>query len=680
MPDLVALLFGALIIGVFSYERFNKATYGSRRQLERLVDLLTPDKLRARKTVFHAYTFYALTMLLIYFFLCAYAEVIPYLGGPDILADTVGASQLPTAPTEEAAGSTVGFVPLSNNESVFWAQPLSSETGPAEKRNFLDIGIDPSISLTIALIIVGLAPTFPVLQRFEDWMRSAAHRLAGIPTRVIGAGEDLQRNSIQLRDEGDEDNDIPKNSLLIPRGHWERIRHYSQAAGGQLADPQDFHEDLDLIFSISSWILDRKLKLANASQREEFDKLEAALTRRRDVLLLELDEKSSYQAGETAAAPEKADATAEADAPQEGNGSGENPAATEKKRASWERLAEEADHLADDLCILLALYVEHEIIIPDSGAQRLEKNATSSVRQQILAKKKLEAFLSDLFNEHAGPVHSRSHAMLTILWSAGITVSLALAWSVFPGPYETALQSGSAGSPYWRALGYATTSFNSFCVPIIIALALRDGARQTHRWRNMSQAHWTKRLPQAAALVFVSWAVATLFIIGLVLWRSAIESGGWEENQRTVWATLQASFEYNAPTPLRGAVLALILVVLLDAATSLSRAEVSQKTMAWSRGWAIRAAILMGLCGGATRFLTSWASALNRSAEQPQLDAIDHGLIAYAAIYSAILGFLVVFCVAEALQNQRRRQSGVSTKSGPLVGQTSTKSRSAASS
>ncbi|MEP1575467.1 hypothetical protein [Roseibium album] len=679
MPDLVALLFGALIIGVFSYERFNKATYGGRRQLERLVDLLTPDKLRARKVVFHAYTFYALTMLMIYFFLCAYAEVIPYLGGPDIVSDTVGASQLPTAPTDDADSSTTGFVPLPNSDSVFWAQPLSSETGPSEKRNFLDIGIDPSISLTIALIIVGLAPTFPILQRFEDWMRSAAHRLAGIPTRVIGAGEDLQRNSIQIRDAGDPGNDIPKNSLLIPRGHWERITHYSKAAEGQLADPQDFHEDLDLIFAISSWILDRKLKLANASQREEFDKLEAALTRRRDVLLLELDEKSSYQAGETLSSSEHSEATLEAETPHEGNGAAENSASREKKRASWERLAEHADHLADDLCILLALYVEHEIIISEATHKRSDKNTPSSVRQQILAKEKLEAFLSELLNEHAGPVHSRSHAMLTILWSAGITILLAVAWSIFPGPYESALQSGTPGNPYWRALGYATTSFNSFCIPIIIALALRDGARQTHRWRNMSQSHWTKKLPQALLLVFISWAVATLFIIGLVLWRSAIESGGWSENQRTVWTTLRSSFEYNAPTPLRGAVLALILVVLLDAASTMSRSAVAQKTQAWSRGWAIRAAIIMGLCGGATRFLTSWASALNRSAEQPQLDAIDHGLIAYAAIYSSILGFLVVFCIAEALQNQRRRQSGAHAKASQSTGHAPAKSRTAPS-
>lgn len=679
MPDLVALLFGALIIGVFSYERFNKATYGGRRQLERLVDLLTPDKLRARKVVFHAYTFYALTMLLIYFFLCAYAEVIPYLGGPDIVSDTVGASQLPTAPSEDADSSTVGFIPLSNSESVFWAQPLSSETGPVEKRNFLDIGIDPSISLTIALIIVGLAPTFPILQRFEDWMRSAAHRLAGIPTRVIGAGEDLQRNSLQIRDKGDQSGDIPKNSLLIPRGHWERIGHYSKAASGQLADPQDFHEDLDLIFAISSWILDRKLKLANASQREEFDKLEAALARRRDVLLLELDEKSNYQAGEPTNGVEEQDTALEAETQHEGNGTGENSATKEKKRASWERLAEEADHLADDLCLLLALYVEHEIIISEASLQRSDKNTPSSVRQQILAKEKLETFLSDLLNEHAGPVHSRSHAMLTILWSAGITISLALAWSVFPGPYESALQSGSAGNPYWRALGYATTSFNSFCVPIIIALALRDGARQTHRWRNMSQSHWTKRLPQAVVLIFVSWAVATLFIIGLVLWRSAIESGGWSENQRTVWTTLRTSFEYNAPTPLRGAVLALILVVLLDAASTMSKSTPAQKTLSWSRGWAIRAALIMGFCGGATRFLTSWASALNRSAEKPQLDAIDHGLIAYAAIYSAILGFLVVFCIAEALQNQRRRRPGSQRKQAQPPADTLTKTRTAAS-
>ncbi|MES0807902.1 hypothetical protein ABLO27_00365 [Roseibium sp. SCPC15] len=669
MSDLVALLFGALIIGFFSYERFNRATYEGRKQLERLVDLLTPDKLRARRVVLHAYLFYALTLLLIYFFLCAYAEVLPYLGGPELASGTIGASQLPSASSGDTSEFTTGFIPHGNWESVFWAQQPSNSLTPSPERSYFNIGIDPSISLTMALIIVGLAPTFPILQRFEDWMRVAAHRLAGIPTRVIGAGEDLRRNAMQIANSSG-NNGVPKNSLLIPRGDWERMHNYTSAAEGQLADPQDFQEDLTLIFAASSWILDRKVKLANAGQRERFDKLEDELRRRKNVLVLELDERSGYLPGDPRtegerAAQRQAPEQQETDPARDETSKDEAGNSNEKKRASWERLAAQADHLADDLCILLALYVEHEIIVAETTALPPRGSAPSSVRQQILARQKLVEFLGELLSEHAAPIHLRSFAMLTVLWSFGVVLIVTLAWSFFPGPFETELQRGAPGNPYVRALIYLFTAFNSICVPIMVALALRDGGRQSHRWRNMWRSHWTKKLPQAALVVFVSWIVSTLFIIGLTLWQSAIDLGGWSETHNKVWETLRYSFEYNAPTPLRGAILALMLVTLLDARIARAGSLNFQNSIVSSLIWATCAAVIMAICGAFTRFLTSWASALSRSPSNPSLDSIDHGLIAYAAIYSSILGFLVVFCVAEALLNQRRPRAKREKQTAP---------------
>ncbi|WP_158693544.1 hypothetical protein [Neorhizobium alkalisoli] len=319
----------------FSYERFNRVTYEGGRQLQRLVNLLSPDKLRARRIVLHAYAFYAVTLLLIYFFLCAYAELLPKLGGPDL---EVGASQLPVTPVDAAATSTTGFAPDDARDAIPWTQPLSSAAMPAVARAY-DIGIDSSVSLTIALIMVGLAPTFPILRSFEDWMRAAAHRLAGIPTRVIAAGEELRRRHLAITFASD-GGVLDKPALLIPRSGWERMACYYAVAKDQVSEPEDFRADLELIFALSAWILDRKLKLGNISVRERFNHLEEELRKRRDQLILALDDRSNYEGGKfnEALAPE---------------GSGGQGSLGDRKRASWERLVSDADDLADDLCILL---------------------------------------------------------------------------------------------------------------------------------------------------------------------------------------------------------------------------------------------------------------------------------------------------------------------------------------
>jgi hypothetical protein len=49
--EVFALLFGAFIVVLFSYERFNRTTYDTGTRLERLVALLSPDKMRARRSL-----------------------------------------------------------------------------------------------------------------------------------------------------------------------------------------------------------------------------------------------------------------------------------------------------------------------------------------------------------------------------------------------------------------------------------------------------------------------------------------------------------------------------------------------------------------------------------------------------------------------------------------------------
>jgi hypothetical protein len=508
----------------------------------------------------------------------------------------------------------------------------------------------------MALIIVGLAPSFPLLRRFEDWMRSAAHRLAGIPTRVIGAGEELRHSDLAISTASSDS--VPADTLLIPRGDWERMGFYRSSADGHLTAPEDFRRDMEVIFALSAWILDRKLKLAQAGGRERFSQIEEELRKRRDTLILALDERSGYRPGETRRADAAGETLPEDDAGGE---------LSEIQRASWERLAGDADDLADDLCILLALYVEHEIIATDELEMMVGSKAHGLIRQQELAMRKLDGFLGNLLGEQASTSYLRSHAVLVWLWTLCVVIAIAVLWSLLPpGRFETAMQRGDAGDPYWRILNYAFTAFNSYCIPMLVALALHDGAQHAHRWRNMWRAHWTTRLPQALSVIFASWVVATLFIVGLALWQAALAQGGFASSEQDVWSTLRLSFEYNAPTPLRGAVLALVVVVLLDAWTVRPWPHSRRAINLTSLGWAIGAAIIMAVAGGLTRTLSSWSWVVH--AGRPGLDVIDRGLIVYAMIHAGLIGFFVVFCVAEALVNHRRSNNRSRAKKPPAAG------------
>jgi hypothetical protein len=55
------------------------------------------------------------------------------------------------------------------------------------------------------------------------------------------------------------------------------MTYYTVAAKGHLTAPADFRNDLELIFAISAWILDRKVKLGRGGERERFDRLEEQL-------------------------------------------------------------------------------------------------------------------------------------------------------------------------------------------------------------------------------------------------------------------------------------------------------------------------------------------------------------------------------------------------------------------
>jgi hypothetical protein len=642
MTDGLALFLGAAIIAFFSYDRFDRVTHQGGRQLERVVSLLSPNKMRARHVVLRAYVFYALALIIIYLFMCAYAELLPYVGGPGLDGEAVGAQGIPIAGVDATSLQTTGF----NSSDIPRDQQLSDVADP--KGQETSLGVDPTVSLTVALIIVGLAPSFPALQRVENWIRLAAHRLAGIPTWVIGASEDLSRNALGILPA--DGNTVPADPLLIPQGYWERILQYQIGAKGKLTGPDEFRHDLEIIFASASWILDRKLRLSNSSGRQDFDALEASLRKRIASLIQNLDEKSGFRPGYVtpiAAANDAEGAVGSSLAKKD------DDVPVELLRESWDRLADDAADLANDLHILLALYVEHEIITNEEVNSSAKAGQKDIARQRVLARKKLQDFLGSILAERTDTGRLPLSTMTVWLWATTVIVAVTLLWTIMPGNFETELQFGLRHDIYWRAPSYFFGALNQYSVPIIVALMIRDSVLESKRWKNVWTSHWTAVLPQAIFVIGLSWTVAALSMIGLGLWQSGLTIS-FADNAKDMWNSLAFVFEANTPSALRGSILAWIIICLLDRPSSEKLEDGAPKKdnrVALSFRWAIASAVIMALCGTLTRLIMSLA-ALARSG-RPGLDSIDYGLIFYATVLAAIIGFTVIFCLSEAIRSAR---------------------------
>nr|WP_250814020.1 hypothetical protein [Neorhizobium tomejilense] len=679
MTDIFALLFGAAIVIFFSYERFNRSTDQTGQQLLRLVSLLSPDKLRSRRVVTNAYIFYAATFLVIYLFLCAYAQLIPQLGGPAI---PVGAIKLPVL--QEDAKATITSV-VQTFEDVSDTALLQSLSGPAEmpsKSRDIDIGIDAATSLAVALMIVGLAPAFPILQSFEAWIRSAAHRLAGIPTRVIGIREDLRNRTLDITvPEGK----VPADTLLIPRGDWLRMILYKSSIKDQLDSPEEFHNDILLIFAVSAWILDHKLNLSNLQERERFAQLEHELGARTELLVDALDEKTDVQQ-EMQSADDQAAKHADGNPSLQAIALPDSRAVphAQERLASWTRLAKQADELADDMCLLLALYLEHEIIGPASfegttaraqpavasSVAVIERSPAASGPGAVLVQRKhamqrLKDFLREYADDHAVSVRFRTHATIIGLWTFFVTLIITVIWSQYPGKFETMLKDGFDPGAYWRLATYTLTAFIAYSIPMTVALAIRDGSQHLRRWWNIFETTWTNALPQVGFVLFASCSAATAIILASAFWSGGVIvgfSGGWENLGRA----LGFSFAYNAPIAFRGSLLALIVIVLIDAWDARSRSGVGPPTRLWSLAWGAGTAVFMAFAGGGTRLLSTLAGSLQASVPRVGLDSIDLGLIVYTAMYSALLGFCIAFSISEVLISRRPSREEKSTGAGAI--------------
>ncbi|MEP0962263.1 MAG: hypothetical protein ABJQ70_19780 [Roseobacter sp.] len=644
MSNIAALLFGMFIIVAFSYERFNRISYETSRRLERLVSFLTPDKLRARRQVTYAYMIYTCSLLLLYLILCMYSEVLlPLIGGQSLLPD-IGAAALPNAsqagPAQSALTSTssvaTGFSPLGKSPVEFWTEGMKSSEVVITSPTSTDISIEAGVSMGLALVFVGLAPAIKPIARVDDWLRMFAHRVAGIPTWALEASDALRSNARELRFSSGQsgDKDGTTEDYLIYTSDIELVkslRERGQPYLGRLIE--DFSLDIEVILVASTWFLDEKLRVPGSGDKQRFEEIEKELRRRKTELL--------------------------------------RTAKTEKlSHEDWSLLAADADALAADFCVLIALYNEQDIIQPFS-----DQSAPTNAQRR--ARERLRKFIDVLYRNKTEPMMQRRGSNLALAWTLSLVIGWTALWVLlWPGAAEHNLVRGITNSdPYERLYIYMVTTFNTYCLAVIVAITVRwvrmsnvgeDGQR---RWENLRYpSHWTRWVPQVFMVLLLAWALSTTLIVAIQMWQSGfLKKPANEQTFEALLISIRARFEYNAPIALRGAILALLVLILLDArellwrdagrfgrwefgtgdyAERLKKNEARWDSLSWrdSLKWAYLGALVMFVTTILTRYLSFLATANDR-----KFDDIDSGLLIWAVLYAVPLSALVMFCLAEVL-------------------------------
>lgn len=639
IPDWIGLFFGALVVVFYSFERFNRANYEDRNNIDDLILLLSPDQLRARTVVMRAYLGYTLMLLSVYLLVCGFSNIFTLLG--------VGGLAEPAA----GAGANV----IGSN---------ADETTTEEK-----LGINPKVSLTVALVMVGLAPSVPILKRLEEQARKWAHRLAGIPTTVLGIQDSLLHRGIPLPEEHNSEAD----GLLIDRNDWKRIECCKRNLKTLGMDSPSVDRDLLVIISASNWILDKKLKLHGASDRQRFLHLEDRLGVQRKKFVAELDELNSFylQAVQTTADPETEVKT-------DGQTDIEHGETYTDRSKKWESLIDRANELASGFCLLIALYIEREII--QRSPKELVPHENSKLShwelQYIKAADLLDEFIAYPIVSSQMRSAKTQEVMRVFAWISTTTVLATIAWSLTFGKFSFELRTNKEVENWFEPVWVQfLEALFSFCLPLGIALMVYVYLRNRFRWKDTWSTKVTGLLPQYLLVLTVSWISTMLITLGIFIWLTAANHG-WTLAVKD----LPSVFEYEVVSKLRGVILAVIVIMLHDAfqARDISKKRTDQvsetkqqlpndKQTAFKAGkphnsqekqakqscrvalWMFFSVVSMGFLGFSGQYLKS---AINvRESSRIAIDAKDGGLIFYSSIYSALIGLIVIYILFRALHD-----------------------------
>lgn len=458
-----SLFFGGFIIAVFSLDQFERPSYEPSQELTRLIRVLQPSDLRHRRVYYPAYVFYAGLLVGIYALLCIFGSV----------------------PLLKAMGFAIEHA----------SEIEQSAIAP----------------LIISLTMVGLAPAVPVLQRFEERIRFAAHRLSGIPARLLYGCQILNARVLDLPQ--------PGSGLLIADRDWERLRKYSVHAATALNNPDDFARDLPKIIAFRSWFMEQHL-VAPAGKRSGILRNEPDLRGRVESLILGLDTLVALPLDE-------------------------------QSRDIWEKYAKEADELARDVCAMIMLYVEHDLV------RFLDAGTAESAE----ARRALEDFIG------TAKVWAEDSAVVGALWVRATVVTVVMACLFGIASAST----DSVGMmPIQAGPTFALTAFSAYSLSLLVALHLHDHAFRSGSWANMATHDWTRWMGPASGIFVVSGAVSLVCMVALNLYWAMVGYGPEVVFSKFWEAAVQAA-AIEAPRALLGPILALGVIATVDHARAKGR-------------------------------------------------------------------------------------------------------------
>lgn len=450
--------------------------------------------MRNRSVIFGAFSIYAFLLILIYIVLSVFF----------------------TPPMLIAIGITLGGAGQSD-----------------EIQNAFNEGRSGLIPLGLSLAMVGLAPNFPLLQRFERQFRYLAHWFSGIPAHLLHGCRALNARYLDLP--------MDESGLLIPDREWSRMRLIFDLAAKTLHDPNDFVRDYQKIIAYKIWFIDQELNAPDRYPSPNIVRNQDDIAARIDQLVLGLDMLSSFN---DSASANGADENAEAKA-----------ASAKKLRALWEKSAEEADKLAADICGMLMLHLEHDLLKPVDGNSAEGKKAWKTLNQ---------------FLDGIGESADR-RALVRAIWSrvTAVVAFVGAVWGLFLANHENCLNNEGCveNLALVNAFFLCISALVVYSLAIFIALSFHDhwvNEEGKKKWPNFYEDDWTRWMGPASKVFLYSFIGSLFCVVAYNLYLTIYRHGFLKVTDKFL-AAIEGAALHDGPMAILGPILALFIIVLIDA-------------------------------------------------------------------------------------------------------------------
>ena len=522
-----ALLFGAVVVWFHAWNQFNRPTYRMSPEFAWLIERLRPSEMRKGGVYVQAFIFYAVILTAVYLGLCLFLSV-PFfqqlgvtIPGLEFASGDAGAAILP----EQSAGRIAG---VAFDER---GQVLSQLTPPR--------GPNPSLPLAVSLAVVGLAPNVPILVRVEEWIRTKAHKLSGIPTQLIEAGERLRDRRLLLS----KDFRTP-DGLLISETDWRRIDHYFTEAEFRIPSRDDFRNHVSKIIAFREWIFRGGVAYPDGGTRGQYEGLEREIRTEIRTLLRELD-------GLTGFDPAGSGGTALPDP------------------LRWSALAREANILCGKVCVLLALYSERRAFGLADERRKLVEALEGTDRQKDAADHRhltsrmdaldrIDEALADI------TIESNRENFSTVLYFR-IVFSIVAVATVFGAMTAPGAERTIGSASFWiRITEFVATALITYGLTLFIALGYQQEAMKNRTWENIFSQNRSRAIPQYITLFVTLWLCALIGLIGYAVY-SAIASSSFEIVSERFEKVLFFAFKSEFYRSMMGALLATCVLIIVDA-------------------------------------------------------------------------------------------------------------------